>query len=157
MSLENIPVDTTKKFLKLISLIEPYNYEKIKPANTKIITSLSIVPNCMTHDEILKESILESKKCFIEEMKKSIKDYKDIKYSKNSINIYNSKMRCVLLPIYLLNIKDKDKIYSIIINGETGKINGDIPLSTSKIIFIWILLFILIFVILILIYLGGIK
>ena len=42
----------------------------------------------------------------------------------------------VLLPVWMLNIKYKDKIYPFAMNGQTGKMIGDIPLDKKKAI-IW--------------------
>ena len=154
MSLENIPIDTTKNFKDIIDLIGPYDYSKIEEADTTLITSSAIVPNKMTNDEILKESVGRAKVCFIDEMKKSDLNYKEITPIKNSINIYNSKMSCILLPIYVLNIKNKNKLYPFYINGQTGKVFGNIPFSISKLIIIWIVLFIIIFILSSLIYFG---
>ena len=39
----------------------------------------------------------------------------------------------VLLPIYLLSYKYKDKVYRFLINGQTGKTSGDKPLSALRI------------------------
>ena len=83
-------------------------------------------------------------------MKKDIKDYNKVKEVDNSINLYNIKSNYILLPIWFLNIKYKNEIDTIAINGQTGKFVGDIPIDRKKVIFTWIILFIIIFAILLL-------
>ncbi|MEE8450281.1 MAG: zinc ribbon domain-containing protein [Thermoguttaceae bacterium] len=39
----------------------------------------------------------------------------------------------ILLPIYLLSYRYKDKLYRFMINGQTGKVAGDKPLSWRRI------------------------
>ena len=39
----------------------------------------------------------------------------------------------ILLPIYLLTYRYRDKIYRFLINGQTGKMAGDKPLSPWRI------------------------
>ena len=45
----------------------------------------------------------------------------------------------VLLPVWVLNIKYKDKIYRFSMNGQTGKYVGEIPVDTKK---LWLLIII---------------
>ncbi|NLX94867.1 MAG: zinc ribbon domain-containing protein [Rhodopirellula sp.] len=39
----------------------------------------------------------------------------------------------ILLPIYLLSYRHRDKLYRFLVNGQTGKVAGDKPLSWQKI------------------------
>lgn len=39
----------------------------------------------------------------------------------------------ILLPIYLLSYRYQDKLYRFLLNGQTGKMDGDKPLSYSRI------------------------
>ena len=47
-----------------------------------------------------------------------------------------SKSDYVLLPVYMLNIKYKDKMHMFAMNGQTGKMVGNVPISWLKLI-IW--------------------
>ena len=59
-----------------------------------------------------------------------------------------------MLPVWMVNINYKNKKYTFAMNGQTGKMVGDIPIDIPKAIIISIILFISIFVIIMLI-LGG--
>ena len=48
----------------------------------------------------------------------------------------------------MLNIKYKDKIYTFAMNGQTGKLIGDIPIDKKKAVVVGILIFVVIFLIL---------
>ena len=37
-----------------------------------------------------------------------------------------------MLPVWLLSKKYKDKIYTFAMNGQTGKIVGELPIDKSK-------------------------
>ena len=37
-----------------------------------------------------------------------------------------------LYPVWLLNVKWNDKMYTFAMNGQTGKFVGDIPTETKK-------------------------
>lgn len=40
----------------------------------------------------------------------------------------------LLLPIWISNFKYKDKVYQFMVNGQTGKVSGKIPISVPKVI-----------------------
>ncbi len=48
------------------------------------------------------------------------------------LNIMSSHWEYTLMPIWILNYKRKDKNYTYAMNGATGKIYGELPLSLPK-------------------------
>ena len=56
----------------------------------------------------------------------------------------------------MVNIKYRDKMYTFAMNGQTGKIVGELPLGTKEVIFWSVGIFLFCFVICILLYFGGI-
>ena len=49
-------------------------------------------------------------------------------------NTVITNVSCILLPIWILNIHAQGKLHTIAINGQTGRITGDIPSDNKKII-----------------------
>ena len=39
----------------------------------------------------------------------------------------------VLAPIWIANFKFKEKVYNIVVNGQTGQIKGEAPVSPAKV------------------------
>jgi len=151
ISFENIPVDGSKKFQNdIMNSIEPYDYKDLKKFNYSYLSGFLSEKYDITKEESKIEAINRTKNSFIDQMKKDIKFYDNVRVVDNSINLYNEKSFYVLLPVWLLNIKYKNKIYTFAMNGQTGKIVGDIPIDIKKAVFIWITLFIIIFIILLL-------
>ena len=64
--------------------------------------------------------------------------------SKNDLSINNKKTYYILLPVWMVSIKYRNKDYIFAMNGDTGKIVGDIPVSVGKTI-LWIFIFLIIF------------
>lgn len=63
-----------------------------------------------------------------------------------------------LLPIYILNFKYNTKLYRFLVNGQTGRVSGDKPLSWTRIwIFIGAILFLILIVVLALMLLGALA
>jgi len=85
-----------------------------------------------------------------------ISQYADINFNNSNINTYLHGFQYALLPVWMLNIRYKNKTYLFAMNGQTGKMIGHVPISLIKFL-IWTLgCFIGIFmVVLILLNLGG--
>lgn len=151
ISFQNIPVDGSKKFQNdIMNSIEPYDYKDLKKFNYSYLSGFLSEKYDVNNEESKLEANTRAKNSFIQEMKKDMKGYDNVVITDNSINLYNLKSSYVLLPVWILNIKYKDKFYMFAMNGQTGKIVGDIPIDIKKAIFIWIGLFTSIFIILLL-------
>src|SRR6185369_16593216 len=52
-----------------------------------------------------------------------------------------------LLPIYIRSYRYRDKIYRFLLNGQTGKLAGDKPLSATRIaVFVATILLLILFI-----------
>ncbi len=56
----------------------------------------------------------------------------------------NETYKYLLLPVYSVAYNYKNKVYNVMINGQTGKIKGEYPYSKVKIIVLVIILIILV-------------
>lgn len=59
----------------------------------------------------------------------------EIRFLNINTDYNNITYKHLLLPVWISTFKYKDKIYRCMINGQTGKVNGKIPLSVYKILF----------------------
>lgn len=70
-------------------------------------------------------------------------------------NYSNTKFKYVLLPIYVGHHKYKNKVYNFFVNGTTGKVVGDAPVSGLKVLFAVLLSIIVVALIVLLVILFG--
>lgn len=61
----------------------------------------------------------------------------------------------ILLPVYLLSYKYRDKLYRFMVNGQTGKVAGDKPLSVWRIVLPIGVAVVVVLIVLLLMLLGG--
>ena len=158
MVFENIPVDGSKRFENdIMNSIEPFNYEDLKEFNYAYLSGFLSEKYDVNKEEAEPDSKMRATNSFIDEMKKDIKGYNSVIVSKHNINLKNTKTTSVLLPVWMLNIKYKDKIYTFAMNGQTGKMIGNIPINWAKAILIWIVIFIITFILSYLVMGGLVK
>ncbi len=58
--------------------------------------------------------------------------YDTVSIRSNQMRVVNPNLRYVLLPVYLLNLDYGGKKYRFAVNGQTGKIVGELPVSKGK-------------------------
>lgn len=153
MNFNRIPVDGSKRFPNdIMNSIEPFDYNDLKDFNFSYLSGFLSEKYDMTSEEVISEAQNRAKNTFIDEMKSDIKGYNTVIPVSNNINLNNTKKLYVLLPVWMLNVKYKDKIHTIAMNGQTGKMVGNIPIDYKKAILIWILVFAITFAIMYLLY-----
>lgn len=149
MSLENVSIIGCENIENnVLELIEPFDYKKLEKFNSSYFEECILLKNKLDEKDLIKKSNEKSKIIFIDELKKNIIGYNNIEKKEDSINLNNFKYKIVLLPIWLLNIKQKNNIYTFAINGQTGKIMSTIKQNKKRIISVWLITFIIIFAIL---------
>mgnify|MGYP003301608016 CR=1 FL=1 len=149
MSFEKVPVDGSKRFRNdIMNSIEPFDYKDLKEFNYSYLSGFLSEKYDVTKDEAIKEGIERAKNSFVEQMRKDIIGYNVVVPTKSSINLENTKSSYVLLPVWMLNIKYKEKIYTFAMNGQTGELIGDIPIDKKKAVLLWIVIFIISIIIL---------
>ncbi len=153
----DIPVDGSKHFDDaLMNSIEPFNYQDLEDFNGAYLSGFLAEKYDQTKEEVQSVAIQRATETAKEQLEKSLHYHSHTIENKN-VNPINLSGEYVLLPVWLLNIKYKDKIYPFAMNGQTGKMIGDIPVQKSKVFFCFFSLGVLISVLIILIFLmiGG--
>ena len=65
-------------------------------------------------------------------MMNTITGYENVSVRTENIEIRRGEVKYALLPVWLLSTKWKDKTYLFAMNGQTGKMVGDLPADKGK-------------------------
>lgn len=153
MKFVNIPVDGSKRFENdIMNSIEPFDYSELKKFNYSYLSGFLSEKYDVTKEEAQTDAINRAKNSFIEKMKDDIKGYTTVVKTKDSINLSSVHDSYVLLPVWMLNIKYNNKIYTFAMNGQSGRMVGNIPIDKKKAIILAVLIFMLLFLILFLLF-----
>lgn len=148
VAFENIPVDGSKRFQNdIMNSIEPFDYKDIKDFNYSYLSGFLSEKYDVSMEEAKTDSVERAKQSFKNQMVKDIRGYDSVSVSSSNINLEDLKNSYALLPVWMLNIKYKDKIYTFAMNGQTGKMIGNIPIDKLKAVVIWFIIAIVTFVI----------
>lgn len=67
-----------------------------------------------------------------DELQSTFIGYATVVPTSRQLHVNHSKARYVLLPVWMLNTKYKDKIYTFAMNGQTGKMTGSFPICPKR-------------------------
>ena len=145
MQFNKVPVDGSTRFDNdIMDTIQPYDYSEMVPYNHAYLSGFYAERYDQDKKEMQDIPEGRAKKTVEEEMLNSIKGYstKSIKQKQYDSKVTDTKY--TLLPVWMVNVKYKDKNYLFAMNGQNGKFIGDIPLDKTKVTIVTIITFIVI-------------
>ena len=152
MSFKRIPVDGSTHFNNdIMNSIEPFDYRGLSKFSHSYLSGFLAEKYNVDASEASKDASNRAKESTTDTLKSDIHGYTSVMVTNQNLNINNVNSNYVLLPVWLLNIKYKGKIRAFAMNGQTGKIIGDIPIDIKKAILYWIGIFLLTIIV---IYIG---
>ncbi len=119
---------------KLLKRVEPFNLKELVKYQPHYISGFISERYSVDVDAGWNSAQLEIKSDLRNGITRKIKGdvVKDLKISTHYEDI---KFKHVLLPIWISAYKFKDKNYKFLINGQTGEVQGESPVSALKILF----------------------
>lgn len=132
-SFAGIPMDgSTKTDDTFMESIEPYDYGELIDFDTAYLSGYLAdkydVPSEKGQDRV-RERVDGS---FHELLQPSLIGYATVVPTSRQLKVDHGKARYVLLPVWMLNTKYQDKIYTFAMNGQTGKMTGAFPICPKR-------------------------
>ena len=72
-----------------------------------------------------------------------VKGYENVRVSESTLQFSNTNACYALYPVWILNTRWKDKSFRFAVNGQTGKIAGNLPISAGKSTMFWFIFFLI--------------
>ena len=133
MGFERIPVDASLKMPdELMDSLEPFDYSDLTEFNSGYLTGFISERFDSDPDENLPRVTERVNNSLLEIMKGTCTQYSNVSVSENHMNVDESSVKYVMLPIYLFDCMYAGKTYHYAANGQTGKVIGELPVSKGK-------------------------
>lgn len=160
MKFHKVPVDGSTRFDNdMMNSIEPFNYEELKKYNHAYLSGYLAEKYDVSLEECEEEALSRSVNSARDEMLHDMGPYSTTVTKTDTLTGVKTDSSYVLLPVWMVNVKYKDKYYLFAMNGQTGKFIGDIPIDKKKVFTHTVLYFFVAFVICMLVaylfHLGG--
>jgi len=133
LSFEKIPVDGSEKMNDdYMDSIEPFDYSKLKGFLPDYLSGY-IAEKYDVDVEASKERAIKRIKNSLETaFAKSVQGYSMVAKERSTVNVESGKVSYSLLPVWILNTKYKNENFQFIINGQSGRLAGKLPVDKGK-------------------------
>ncbi len=133
LDFEKVPVDAASKMPDdYMDSIEPYDYADLKPFSTAYLPGYLADKYDVSAEDCFERADERCKGSFVASMKDTVKEYASCTQKTSYIRLNRGKVYYALMPVWLLNTKWNDKNFLFAMNGQTGRLVGDLPVSTKR-------------------------
>ena len=133
IAFERIPVDASTKMPDAhMDAIEPFDYSALVPFSTAYLPGHLADKYDVDAAECAKRAHERIKTSTVDAFAATAKNYSTIRVEACNIAIEESAPNYALLPVWLLSTKWNGKSFLFAMNGQTGKLVGDLPVDKVK-------------------------
>ena len=144
IAFDHVPVDGSKKMEdQLMESIEPYDFSEAVEFNAGYLAGYAADRYDVSKEETFNRATTRFREGTIQAFRSDIRGYENVTVSDSQIQLSNTNAQYALYPVWILNTKWKDKPYRFAVNGQTGKVAGNLPVSVGKAIGFWSLFFLI--------------
>lgn len=132
LGFQRVPVDgSTKMEDELMESIEPYNFNEAVDFQTAYLSGYLADKYDVDAEQSVSRANERIKKSTEQAFADTVKGYTTVTPENTNIRLQNGSAKYALYPVWLLNTTWKGKKYTFAMNGQTGKLVGDLPLDKS--------------------------
>lgn len=133
MEFERVPADASQKMPDdYMDSIEPFDYSDLKPFSTAYLPGYLADKYDVSAQESMERADLRCRNSATEVMRRDVSGYATVNPTGGSVRLHRGKVHYALLPVWTLRTKWNGKEYLFMMNGQTGKMVGDLPASYGK-------------------------
>ncbi len=133
VAFEKIPVDASSKMPDdHMDSIEPYNYQDLKQFSTAYLPGFLADKFDVSVDDSVKRADTRCEGTLAASLRNTIKNYDTCTLTGNTVTLHKGKVHYALMPVWMLSTKWNGKDFLFAMNGQTGKMVGDLPISWGK-------------------------
>lgn len=130
---EKIPVDASSKMPDdYMDSIEPFDYNELKAFSAAYLPGYLADRYDVSAEDSSSRADERCANTLDNALRDTVTGYQSCVRTGGSTQLHRGKVHYALLPVWLLNTKWQGKDYLYAMNGQTGKLVGDLPMSWGK-------------------------
>ena len=127
---ENVPVDgSTKMDDTLMESIEPFDIREAVPFKTAYLPGYLADKYDVDAQASIARANQRIKQSTEDAFRNTVQGYETVTTVTSNISLQNGRARYALYPVWILNTDWMGKKFTFAVNGQTGKIAGDLPMD----------------------------
>lgn len=133
LSFEKVPVDASSKMPDdYMDSIEPFDYAELKSFSTAFLPGFLADKYDVTVEQSRDRADERCKHTLSAALQDSVTGYETCVPLNEDLGLERGKVHYALMPVWMLNTKWNGKDYLFAMNGQTGRLVGDLPMSWGK-------------------------
>lgn len=130
---EKVPADGSKKMDDTyMEAIEPFHYNDLVEFDTAYLSGYLADKYDVDAEQNKPRANQRIKNSVEQLLRSTVTGYATVTTKNNSVRLNNGEVSYALLPVWVLNTRYQDKIYTFAMNGQTGKFIGELPISWKR-------------------------
>jgi len=130
LGFKRVPVDgSTKVADDLMESIEPFNFDDAVDFQTAYLSGYLADKYDVDSAQSIERANDRIKRSTEKAFESTVQGYTTVVPEHTGIQLQNGKAKYALYPVWLLNTTWKGKKYTFAMNGQTGKLVGDLPVD----------------------------
>lgn len=131
---EKIPVDASERMDdQVMESLEPYDYDGLQDFDMAYLSGYVAEKYNFSSDKLQGRAKNRAREAALGVTRGTIDCYDTVSVTEQRVNIREKKVEYVMLPVWVLNYRYQGNNYSFILNGQTGRLNGKLPISGGKV------------------------
>ena len=133
LTFEKVPVDASTKMPDdHMDSIEPYDYSDLKPFSTAYLPGFLADKYDVSAAESARRADERCERSAVSALAGTVMGYESCTPVGHEVRLNRGKVHYALLPVWLLNTKWNGKDFLFAMNGQTGKLVGDLPVDKGR-------------------------
>ncbi len=130
---ENVPVDgSTKMDDTLMESIEPFDISDAVPFKTAYLPGYLVDKYDVDAQTSIGRANERIKRSTEDAFRDTVHGYNSVTTTDSNITLQNGRARYALYPVWILNTDWNGQKFTFGVNGQTGKVAGDLPMDKGK-------------------------
>ena len=133
LAFEKIPVDASSKMPDdHMDSIEPFDYAQLRPFSTAYLPGYLADKYDVTIDDSRDRADTRCRETLAQAMRDTVTGYGACVTEREDIALRRGKVHYALLPVWMLSTKWRGQDFLFAMNGQTGKLVGDLPTDRGR-------------------------
>lgn len=133
LAFEKIPVDASSKMPDdHMDSIEPFDYAQLRPFSTAYLPGYLADKYDVTIDDSRDRADTRCRETLAQALRDTVTGYGACVTEREDIALRRGKVHYALLPVWMLSTKWRGQDFLFAINGQTGKLVGDLPTDRGR-------------------------
>ena len=134
MKFRNVPVDGSSKIAdELMESIEPFDISEAVDFETAYLAGYLADRYDVTEDDSVSRANDRIKNSSVEALASTVDGfYATVIPEYNSVRLKNGSAKYALYPVWMLTTSWNDEKYTFVMNAQTGKFVGNLPMDNKK-------------------------